>query len=77
MKSFDLTCAWAAEQRLDDAQWQRATNEGWPDRPRLQRPTSPLGQITPRTALMAPSKTYNSDVLQSARRSDRQGVRFL
>lgn len=43
---------------LDEAQWQCATNEGWPDRERM-RASIPPGAIAPLAALEAPSNVVD------------------
>ncbi|WP_133478777.1 hypothetical protein [Cognatilysobacter segetis] len=44
-----------ARQALDDAQWHRATNEGWPHPPACAaEPPSPPERLAPRMALEPP-----------------------
>lgn len=74
MKSFEGNAKRAAELQSDDALWQRAANEGWPDLQQRSPPSAAVGRIAPRMALAAPHNGVGTVIGKFARRGDRHAV---
>ncbi|GAB2508764.1 hypothetical protein [Lysobacter humi (ex Lee et al. 2017)] len=63
-----------ADARSDEAQWQRATNEGWPERDE-GRSALPPGAIAPAAALALAGNVVDFEVWRTTRGSSKRAAK--